>query len=344
MLEVLNMGKDFYGILNLSKSATETDIKKAYRRLALKYHPDKNKDPGAEEKFKEISEAYEVLSDKEKRGIYDKYGEEGLRGGVPNTAQEGFANGPGFRRTYVYTSSDPRETFSKFFGNEDPFSDLLGGFGGFGFGGSARTSRKSGSDFSYFDTNDLPTQKKSKIQDAAIERDLFVSLEDLKTGCTKKLKISRKLMATDGNFELQDKILTVNVKPGWKAGTRITFPKEGDRRPGVIPADVVFVIRDKANSKFKRDSDNNLLYTAKISLRDALTGFTIEVPTLEHKKIRVRERGVIQPGSTRRISGEGFPLPKDNSKSGDLIVTYEVYLPETLSNSQVEVLRDILPK
>lgn len=338
------MGKDFYGILNLPKNATESDIKKAYRKLALKYHPDKNKNPGAEEKFKEISEAYEVLSDKEKRSIYDKYGEEGLKsGGIPSTTQ-GFGNGPGFRRTYVYTSSDPRETFSKFFGNEDPFADLLGGFGGFDFGGSAMSGRKLGSDFSYFDVNDLPSQKKSKVQDAAIEKDLFVSLEDLKTGCTKKLKISRKLMAEDGNFELEDKILTVNVKPGWKAGTKITFPKEGDRRPGVIPADVIFVIKDKANSKFKRDSDNNLLYSAKISLRDALTGSIIEVPTLDHKKIRVRERGIIQPGSTRRISGEGFPLPKDNSKYGDLIVTYEVYLPETLSDGQVEVLRDILPK
>lgn len=337
------MGKDFYGILNLSKSATEEDIKKAYRKLALKFHPDKNKDPGAEEKFKQISEAYEVLSDKEKRGIYDKYGEEGLKaGGVPNSNQDGFSGGPGFRRTYVYTSSDPRETFSRFFANEDPFTDLFGGFG-YSRCGKSHPGRKSNSDVSFFDMSDSPTEKKRKIQDPAIEKDLYVSLEDLKTGCTKKLRISRKITAEDGNVELEDKILTVNVKPGWKAGTKITFPKEGDRKPGVIPADVTFIIKDKAHSKFKRDSDNNLLYTVKISLRDALTGSVVQVPTLSGKEIRVRENGVVQPGSTRRIPGEGLPLPKNSSKHGDLIVSYDVYLPETISASQAEVLRDILP-
>jgi len=178
------MGKDYYAILNLSKNATDSDIKKAYRKLALKFHPDKNKDPGAEEKFKEISEAYEVLSDKEKRNVYDKFGEEGLKGGGVRS-EGGFGSGPGYR-TYVYTSSDPRETFAKFFGNEDPFADFLGGLGGFGFSGGTRGSRKSSNDFSYFETGDFPSQKKAKVQDPAIEKDLCVSLEDLKTGCTKK--------------------------------------------------------------------------------------------------------------------------------------------------------------
>ena len=336
------MGKDYYAILNLSKNANESDIKKAYRKLALKFHPDKNKDPGAEEKFKEISEAYEVLSDKEKRSVYDKFGEEGLKG--KGVGGEGFGGGPGFR-TYVYTSSDPRETFAKFFGNEDPFADLLGGFGGFSFGGSARGSRKAGSDFSYFDSSDFPTQKRAKVQDQAIEKELFVSLDDLKTGCTKKLKISRKIMTENGHFQLEDKILTVNVKPGWKAGTKITFPKEGDRKPGVIPADVIFVIKDKPHPMFKRDSSNNLHCTVKISLRDALTGTVVEVPTLwSDKKIQVNEGGVIQPGSTRHIPGEGLPLPKNNRKTSDLIVTYDVYLPERLTAVQAEVLRDILPE
>jgi len=151
-------------------------------------------------------------------------------------------------------------------------------------------------------------------------------------------------MTEDGKVKLEDKILTVNVKPGWKAGTKITFPKEGDRKPGVIPADVVFIIKDKPHSIFKRDSGNNLLYTAKISLRDALTGTVVEIPTLDYRKIQVGETGITQPGSTRRIPGEGLPLPKDSSRRADLIVTYDVYLPDTLTDVQAEVLRDILPK
>lgn len=99
------MGKDYYKILGIAKNASEDDIKKAYRKLALKYHPDKNKSSGAEEKFKEIAEAYEVLSDKKKRDIYDQVGEEGLKGGVPGggSGGSGPTGAPG--GTYTYTVS-----------------------------------------------------------------------------------------------------------------------------------------------------------------------------------------------------------------------------------------------
>lgn len=102
------MGKDFYKILGIQKGANDDEIKKAYRKLALKYHPDKNKSAGAEERFKEIAEAYEVLSDKKKRDIYDLYGEEGLHGGVPNTG--GSESGQNF--TYEF-HGDPRATFAQ---------------------------------------------------------------------------------------------------------------------------------------------------------------------------------------------------------------------------------------
>lgn len=101
------MGKDFYKILGIQKGANDDEIKKAYRKLALKYHPDKNKTTGAEERFKEIAEAYEVLSDKKKRDIYDQYGEEGLHGGVPGSGTEGGQN-----FTYEF-HGDPRATFAQ---------------------------------------------------------------------------------------------------------------------------------------------------------------------------------------------------------------------------------------
>ncbi|XP_013149346.1 PREDICTED: dnaJ protein homolog 1-like [Papilio polytes] len=122
------MGKDYYKMLGLTKGATDDEIKKAYRKLALKYHPDKNKAPGAEERFKEVAEAYEVLSDKKKREIYDAHGEAGLKGGM------GGQNGPGVGQSYSYTfHGDPRATFAQFFGSASPFQaffDLNGGGGG----------------------------------------------------------------------------------------------------------------------------------------------------------------------------------------------------------------------
>ncbi len=110
------MGKDYYKILGISKGATDDEIKKAYRKLALKYHPDKNKAPTAEEQFKLVAEAYEVLSDKKKRDIYDQYGEEGLKGSAGGGGGGGHGHsGQGQNFTYTY-HGDPRATFSQFFG------------------------------------------------------------------------------------------------------------------------------------------------------------------------------------------------------------------------------------
>ncbi|EDO49360.1 predicted protein [Nematostella vectensis] len=328
------MGKDYYAVLNVDKAASADDIKKAYRKQALKYHPDKNKSPGAEEKFKEISEAYEVLSDPKKKEIYDQYGEEGLKGTPPpqNGGGHGFSGanfGPGFT-TFTYTSGDARETFSRVFGDEDPFADLIGGLGGFSFFNGMGSHQRKG--------------RKQKVQDPPLERDLLVSLEELYKGTTKKMKISRKVPDPNGSQRLEEKILTVNVKPGWKEGTKITFPKEGDRKPGVIPADVVFKIKDKPHKHFTRDGDNNLVYKAKISLRDALGGTTISVPTLSGRTVQVHNADVIQPGSSKRIVGEGLPMPKDNSRKGDLIIKYDVYLPNNITPAQKQVLMNTLPK
>lgn len=121
------MGKDYYKILGVAKTASDDDLKKAYRKLALKYHPDKNKTPGAEERFKEIAEAYEILSDKKKRQVYDQFGEEGLSGGGAGASAQagpGFnmggcsAGGPGAQQFFYH--GDPMATFAQFFGNSNP--------------------------------------------------------------------------------------------------------------------------------------------------------------------------------------------------------------------------------
>merc|ERR1711976_541732 len=203
------MGQDYYSILNLSRSVTDADIKKAYRKLSLKYHPEKNVgDQVAAEKFKQVSEAYDVLSDPRKRATYDQFGEEGLKNGVPAGSGESGAWTGGYT---FHGNAD--KVFRDFFGGDNPFQEFYDRVDGdmhMGFGGlHGRGAQK---------------------QDPPIERELALSLEEVFHGCTKKMKISRRVMNEDGHTSsIRDKILTITVKRGWKPGTRITFPKEGDQ-------------------------------------------------------------------------------------------------------------------
>lgn len=359
------MGKDYYKILGVSKTATEEELKKAYRKLALKYHPDKNKSPNAEEKFKELAEAYEVLSDKRKRDIYDQVGEEGLKAG----AGGGGGGGPGFGarstngtggQSYTYQfHGDPYETFKQFFQSDGGMFASMGGFGGGNpmsamFGdyeemdtdGGARTSCRTNGfqNGTYFSSNPYMNGTSKKMrQDPPIERDLPVSLEDVLNGCTKKMKITRRVTQSNGHTFKEDKILEINVKPGWKAGTKITFNQEGDQSPNALAADVIFIIRDKPHQYFKRDG-SDIKYTAKISLKEALMCNTIiRVPTLDGEPVTLAIKDIIKPTSIKRLSGRGLPLIKEPSQRGDLIVQFDIKFPTTLSEPTRQILADLLP-
>lgn len=354
------MAKDYYKILGVEKSASDEQIKKAYRKMALKYHPDKNKSPDAEEKFKEISEAYDVLSDSEKRKIFDQYGEEGLKGGMG-----GAPGGPG-GGSYTYTfQGDPREMFRMFFGDDtgngdDPFGGMLGGmFGGRGGGTSKMffgTSGMGTGGSERMDVDDDPfeafrttrtggsRQRGQKRQDPTIIRDLPLSVEDLLHGRTKKMKITRRVASADGqSLTSEEKILSIDVRPGWKAGTRITFPHEGDQLPGSVPADIVFVVKDKPHPLYVRDGAD-VKYRAKIGLREALIGSTVDIPTPSGATIQLKTGdSVVRPGEVRRICGEGLPYPKQPTKRGDLIVEFDVEFPERLSQDVRNRLAELLP-
>ncbi|UJR21990.1 hypothetical protein I4U23_025058 [Adineta vaga] len=260
------MGKDYYKILGLTKGASDDDIKKAYRKLALKYHPDKNKEAGAEEKFKSIAEAYEILSDPKKKEIFDKYGEEGLKAG----AGSGGGGPGGVGGHQFYSNVDPHQTFRMFFGGADPFAMFFGGEdddGPGGSGGFGGFSNMGGFNFGGHPTQQSQMARK-KTQDPPIEHELFVTLEEVSNGTTKKMKISRKVLNPDGRTtRVEDKVLTIDIKPGWKQGTKITFPREGDQSPSTIPADIIFIIKDKPHTTFRREGAD-LIYTAKISLKD----------------------------------------------------------------------------
>jgi len=315
------MGKDYYQTLALTRSATNDDVKKAYRKLSLKHHPDRSEDPKSEDLFIEVAEAYDVLSVPERRAVYDQFGEEGLKSGVPTTDIIG-----GFSGGYVF-HGNPDKVFREFFGGDNPFSEFFESPKdpdmGIGFGGLRGRGRPK--------------------QDPPIERDLALTLEEIYRGCIKKMKISRRVMNDDGHTSsIRDKILTINVKAGWQTGTRITFPKEGDQGPNNIPADIVFIVKDKAHPLFKRDN-NDLHYVATVPLGRALTGCVVEVPTLDGRVLSIPINDIVQPGYTKSVKGEGMPVSKckDESK-GNLFISFDIVFPSQLSPDKKESIKHAL--
>uniref|UniRef100_A0A0N4ZU54 DnaJ homolog dnj-20 n=1 Tax=Parastrongyloides trichosuri TaxID=131310 RepID=A0A0N4ZU54_PARTI len=322
------MGKDYYKILGISRGSTDDEIKKAYRKMALKYHPDKNKDIGAEGKFKEIAEAYDVLGDKTKKDVYDQYGEEGLKGdagGFPN-------GGPGSGFHYTF-NGDPFRMFNQNCPTDEMFKDLFGG-GGFSFNGGGNSFFNGG-----MHGHSMGGHHKQK-QDPTVQHELLVSLEDIARGTIKRMKITKKVFGDDGKSKTIDKVLTIEIKAGWKSGTKITFPKEGDRYPGRIPADVVFVIRDKPHPYFKREGAD-LIYTHKLSLKEALLGTQFEITTLDGQKLPIVIDHIIKPNFYKKIESQGLPSAKTGQK-GSLIIKFDIKFPDTLTTEAKKAIKEHL--
>ena len=296
----------------------------------------------------------------EKRAIFDQFGEEGLKrgggggGGSPNSSPSGFSSGYTFH-------GDPKEMFSHLFGGQDPFAAFSSSGGGFGPGTHTRMSfcpgggmsgmsfgGGSGGAFEDMDwqqplgsfSNSPPSKRRN--QDAPFEHTVNVALEELFHGSTKKMKISRNVIAPDGTTSKQDKVVSIDVKPGWKAGTKITFPKEGDQAIGRIPSDIVFVLKEKPHSHFKRDG-NDLRHKSRITLKEALCGGSVKIPLINGGSSELPLNEVINPNTVHVLPGQGMPVSKQPGRRGDLIVNFDIVFPQSLPQKNKRQIRNWLP-
>jgi molecular chaperone DnaJ len=303
--------RDYYQVLGVSRTATADEIKKAYRKLAMKFHPDKNpNDKVAEEKFKEISEAYEVLADEKSRQLYDQYGFAGAQFAEQG---QGFGGGPrpgGFSYHFGGAGASGAD-FQDLFG--DVFSEFFGGQAR-GRGGAGRSARpEKGADLKY---------------------NLKISLEEAAKGCEKQIYFVRE---KDGKEESAK--LAVKVPAGVKEGQRLRLAGEGDGGlRGGPPGDLFVVIHIDEHPLFRRE-ENDVYLDLPISFVDAALGCEKEVPTLTSKVVVKIPPGT-HTGQTLRLKGRGLPKI-GSSEVGDMLVRVIVDVPNKLNSEQIALLKQL---
>lgn len=305
--------KDYYKTLGVSKTATEGEIKTAYRKLARRYHPDVNKDPQAEDKFKEINEAYQVLSDPEKRKKYDQFGSEWQRyqssGGQPGGFDWGrWQQAPqGSQQGYRTVS---QEEFNDMFGNLGGFSDFfntLFGQGGFSAGPTYSSSGRSA--------------PRAAQRAQSMEHEVEITLEEAYSGT------SRVLQFEDGRK------IEARIPPGVRTGSKVRLSGQAGG------ADLYLKIKVLPHDAFTRKGDD-LITTVPVDLYTAILGGEVSVETLG-KPVRLTIPEGSDSGKTLRLKGLGMPNLKNPSKHGDLYVRIEVHLPGHLTPAEKEKFREI---
>lgn len=360
--------RDYYEVLGVEKTATADEIKKAYRKKAIQYHPDKNPgDKEAEEKFKEAAEAYDVLSNPDKRARYDQFGHAGM-GGAAGGGFEGFGQG---------MSMD--DIFSMF---GDIFGGRGGGFGGgFGFGGGGRSSQRKyrGSDLRVkvkLNLKEISTgvEKKFKLKKyvtcehchgsgaegtggtetcptchgtgsiTRTQQSIFgmVQSQSVCPQCNGEGKIIKnkcKVCSGEG-IVYGEEVVEVNIPAGVAEGMQLSVNGKGNAgKHNGVPGDLLVVIEEEAHPDLIRD-ENDLIYNLLLSIPTAALGGTVEIPTID-SKVKVKIEPGTQPGKVLRLRGKGLPNVNSygySSGTGDLLVNVSVYVPETLSKDEKQAL------
>jgi DnaJ-class molecular chaperone len=310
--------KDYYATLGVAKTATEKEIKQAYRKLARKFHPDVNPgDKAAEAKFKEINEAYEVLGDPEKRKKYDELGanwrmyeQAGAGAGSPFRGDDRWTvnmggQGGGFR---TMTEEEMREIF----GNEDPFSDFFHAF----FGGQAAEPRRGRAQ--------AGTSRRVR-QGRDVEQEIELSLEDAFSGATRRLAIKH-----DGHARTVD----VRIPAGVGEGSRVRVSGEGEHGSGgAASGDLYLRIHLRPHERFERKG-RDLYVKVPVAVTTAVLGGEAEVDTLGGRPLRLRVPPETQNNQVFRLKGHGMPAVGKPDDRGDLYATVDVQVPQQLSAEQ----------
>ncbi|PKS12028.1 hypothetical protein jhhlp_001324 [Lomentospora prolificans] len=354
-----------YDLLGVTPTANDQELKKAYKTGALKYHPDKNAhNPAAEEKFKEISAAYEILSDPQKRQIYDQYGEAGLEGG---------AGGGGMAA---------EDLFAQFFGGGGGFGGGLGGM----FGGMQNRGPPKARTIHHTHKVSLEDIYKGKVSKLALQRSIVCPkcngvggkegavrrcsgcdghgvktmmrqmgpmIQRFQTMCPdcngegEIIKEKDRCKGCHGKKTIVDrKVLHVHVDRGVRSGTKVEFRGEGDQAPGIQAGDVVFEIEEKPHPRFTR-KDDDLFYKSEIDLVTALAGGTVYIEHLDDRwlSVEILPGEAISPGTVKMLRGQGMPSPRHHDM-GNMYISFNVKFPEknwTEDPTHFELLRQLLP-
>ncbi|KAJ3313091.1 Mitochondrial translocator assembly and maintenance protein 41 [Boothiomyces sp. JEL0838] len=284
------------------------------------------------EKFNKKLNYYKILNlkrdceDAEIKAAYRKLSLKKEKVTIINSEFEGSIQGYEFH-------GDPEKVFNEFFGTKNPFADF--------FVGQVDSSNTATFGKKFNGLHGLASNNSifAPTQDPTLEFDIHLTLEELYTGALKKIKISRKLLNDDGmTTSVKEKILTVEISSGWRAGTKIIFPKEGDQGPNKIPSDVAFIVKETKHDRFTRKGDD-LIFVAEIPLVNALIGHHVEVLTLDGRILRIPVNETINLETVKTVKGEGMPNSK-TKKKGDLIIKFKPTFPKSLTDQQKALLKN----
>ena len=357
--------RDYYEVLGVSKDANDAEIKRAYRKLAIQYHPDKNPDnKEAEEKFKEAAEAYSVLSDKEKRARYDQFGHAGMSG----AAGGGFGgfSGGGMSMDDIFSM------FGDIFGGRGGFSGFSSGYGG------AQQRRFRGSDLRVkvkLNLKEISTgvEKKFKLKkyvpcshchgtgaegDGGVEtcptckgsgsvirnqQTIFGTMQTQTTCSTcggegKIIKNKCKECGGEG-IVYGEEVVSVKIPAGVADGMQLSMSGKGNAgKHNGVNGDLLILVEEETNKELIRD-DNDLIYNLLLSFPTAALGGAVEIPTIDGK-VKVKIEPGTQPGKVLRLRGKGLP-DINGYGTGDLLVNVSVYVPEALSKEEKKALEQL---
>ncbi|KAI5179730.1 DnaJ-like protein subfamily B member 4 [Nematocida sp. AWRm80] len=327
---------DLYSVLGLSRQATESEIKAAYKKLARKYHPDmhtrksESEKQAMQEKFKEINNAYEVLTDKDKKAFYDSTGYINEQAGQGFAGQGPFGGFGGGDQGFTFQMGPGGFSFGDAFGKGFSFGDAFGGAGGGPF-----DFFTGDSSFGSYAHEDSRHRTAPPAPNHVVEYRLGITLEEMCSGTTKKLKITKK--HRNGNKSSSE--IAVNILAGYKPGTKITYKNAGDELPDGRGTDIAVILFDLPHPLYTLKG-SDIVYEFEIGLKEALKGINRTIKGLKGNTIHITNALLKSELKGALIPDEGLPNRSKGSKRGNLIIKPRIVL--DLSAKELEAVKRVL--